>query len=325
MPTVTAEARFETLRRCAADPNAYAALQPGLQYFDHPAGFVAYRRALAGPVVLGDPVAAPADLPALLTAFLRAHPRSVFGYLSEAGAAALAQASRRRMRFVRIGVERCLELTGEAAFSPAILGALKKARKAGLRVVERDLTALTPAELAPLRAINAQFISLSPAKKEIGFISRALQLAPEPDVRFFVLEAGGQPIGFCVLDPWYEGARLKGYQLHQFRLLPTKIWGVFLSAVAMLAEQLRAEGYQVLSLGGCIGAACAGAQPLPASAVYDYCRDTTFRLIDRYHPLTNLSRNKFEFAGPDLPRYLAAPHRLPLLPLLRLARANNIL
>ncbi|WP_165903645.1 phosphatidylglycerol lysyltransferase domain-containing protein [Hymenobacter gummosus] len=324
---MTTEARLEQLRRCAADPNAYATLQPGLQYFDHPAGFVAYRRALAGPVVLGDPVAEPARLPELLAAFRRAHPRSVFGYLSEAGAAALARAEGRRLRFVRIGVERCLELQREAAFSPAILGALKKARKARLEVVERDLNALTPAEYAQLQAINAQFIRLSPAKKEIGFISRALQLAPEPDVRFFVIQAGAeaQPIGFCVLDPWYEGARLKGYQLHQFRLLPTKIWGVFLSVVATLAEQLRTEGHAALSLGGCIGAACQGAQPLPASAVYDYCRDTTFRLIDRYHPLTNLSRNKFEFAGPDLPRYLAAPHRLPLLPLLRLARANHIL
>lgn len=322
---LTPTARFELLRQCAADPNAYATLQPGLQYFDHAAGYVAYRRALAGPVVLGDPVAELARQPELLRAFLAAHPRSVFGYLSEAGATALAAASRRRMRFVRIGVERCLDLTQEAAFSPAIQGALKKARKAGLQLVERDLAALDAAEQAQLRALNEEFIRLSPAKKEIGFISRALHLAAEPDVRFFRLQAGAEPIGFCVLDPWYEGGQLKGYQLHQFRLRPTKIWGVFLSAVALLATQLRAEGHRCLSLGGCIGSAVAGAQPLPASRAYDYCRDTTFRLIDRYHPLTNLSRNKFEFAGPDLHRYLAAPHRLPLLPLVRLARANHIL
>jgi lysylphosphatidylglycerol synthetase-like protein (DUF2156 family) len=324
---MTTATRFETLRQCAADPNAYATLQPGLRYFDHPAGYVAYRRALAGCVVLGDPVAAPGRTQELLTAFLQAHPRSVFGYLSETGAAALARASRRPMRFVRIGVERCLDLTQPLAFSAATQGALKKARKARLRVAERHLAQLTPAEHAQLRAINEQFIGLSPAKKEIGFISRLLQLAHEPDVRFFVIEAGEQaaPIGFCVLDPWYEDGRLRGYQLHQFRLLPSKIWGVFLSVVAQLAAQLQTEGYTHFSLGGCIGTVCAGAQPLPASGVYDYCRDTTFRLIDRYHPLTNLSRNKFEFAGPDLPRYLAAPHRLPLVPLLRLARANNIL
>ncbi|MCC2547372.1 hypothetical protein LJY25_13030 [Hymenobacter sp. BT175] len=64
---------------------------------------------------------------------------------------------------------------------------------------------------------------------------------------------------------------------------------------------------------------------MPVSSVYDYCRDVTFRLIDRYHPLTNLSKNKFEFAGTDRNRHLAAPHRLPLVPLLRLARANHIL
>ncbi|WP_400193196.1 phosphatidylglycerol lysyltransferase domain-containing protein [Hymenobacter sp. B81] len=317
--------RFARLRQCASDPNAYAALQPGLRYFDHPAGFVAYRRTLAGNVVLGDPVAEPAQASVLLSAFLQAHPGSVFGYLSETGAAALAQASGRRMRFVRIGTERCLDLTQPLSFSASTQGALKKARKARLQVTERNLSELGAADLAQLRAINAEFIRLSPSKKEIGFISRLLQLAPEPDVRFFVIEAAATPIGFCVLDPWYEGAQLKGYQLHQFRLLPTKIWGVFLSVVALLAEQLRAEGYRCLSLGGCIGPISPGEQALPVSGVYDYCRDLTFRLIDRYHPLTNLSKNKFEFAGTDLNRYLAAPHRLPLIPLARLARANNIL
>jgi lysylphosphatidylglycerol synthetase-like protein (DUF2156 family) len=207
------------------------------------------------------------------------------------------------------------------------MGALKKARKAHLCLVERNLAALNNAELAQLQGINHEFIRLSPSKKEIGFISRLLQFAPEPEVRFFALQAGPEhtPVGFCVLDPWYDGAQLVGYQLHQFRLLPTKIWGVFLSVVALLAEQLKAEGYQRLSLGGCIGPSNAPAAAVPTASVYDYCRDVTFRLIDRYHPLTNLSKNKVEFAGTDLNRYLAAPHRLPLLPLARLARANNIL
>ncbi|MBG8554589.1 phosphatidylglycerol lysyltransferase domain-containing protein [Hymenobacter guriensis] len=318
--------RFETLRRCASDPNAYAALQPNLRYFDHPAGFLAYRRTLAGNVVLGDPIAGPAERTALLQAFLKQHPRSIFGYLSEDAAANLAQASARPMRFVRIGTERCLDLTCPLAFSASTRGALKKAGKAQLSLAERNLAELSAAEREQLQAINQEFIRLSPAQKEIGFISRLLQFTHEPDVRFFVIQAGPErtPLGFCVLDPWYQDGGLKGYQLHQFRLLPTKIWGVFLSVVAMLAGQLQAEGYQCLSLGGCIGPA-SGSQLLPASSVYDYCRDVTFRLIDRYHPLTNLSKSKHEFAGFDMPRYLAAPHRLPLLPLARLARANHIL
>ncbi|QIX61775.1 DUF2156 domain-containing protein [Hymenobacter sp. BT18] len=323
---MTTATRFETLRRCASDPNAYAALQPGLQYFDHPLGFVAYRRTLAGNVVLGDPIATPHERPDLLAAYLRTYPKSIFSYLSEDGAAALFQVSR-RMQFVRIGTERCLDLTAPLAFSTATSGALKKARKARLTLVERNLATLDAAELVQLQAINQVFIQHSPAQREISFISRLLQLAPEPDVRFFLIQAGPQqqPLGFCVLDPWYEQAQLKGYQLHQFRLLPTKIWGVYLSVVALLAEQLQTEGYQCFSLGGCIGPTAATGQQLPVSTVYDYCRDVTFRLIDRYHPLTNLSKSKGEFAGADLNRYLAAPHRLPLLPLVRLARANHIL
>ncbi|HEX8659965.1 MAG TPA: phosphatidylglycerol lysyltransferase domain-containing protein, partial [Hymenobacter sp.] len=201
-----------------------------------------------------------------------------------------------------------------------------KAGKANLQLVERDLSRIPSDELAQLRQLNEQFISLSPSKKEIGFISRAMRFEAEPDVRFFAIRAGAEnkPIGFLVLDPWYESGRLQGYQLHQFRLGPTKVWGVFLSVVAMLVQLLCQEGFSRLSLGGGIGRAGSSEEVIPRSWLYDHCRDATFRFIDRFHPLTNLSRNKCEFAGTDLNRYLAAPHRLPLLPLVRLARANNI-
>lgn len=194
-------ARFEALRRCASDPNAYAALQPGLRYFDHPAGFLAYRRTLAGNVVLGDPIAGSAERPTLLRAFLQQHPKSIFGYLSEEAAAALAQASSRPMRFVRIGTERCLDLTQTLAFSASARGALKKAAKAQLSLTERNLAELSAAEREQLQAVNQEFIRLSPAQKEIGFISRLLQFTPEPDVRFFIIQAGSTPLGLCVLHP----------------------------------------------------------------------------------------------------------------------------
>jgi hypothetical protein len=196
-------------------------------------------------VVLSDPIADPDRVGEMLAAFLKKHPKSVFSYLSESGAAALARVTQHPMRFVRIGVERCVDLTNETPFSPPIQGALKKARKARLQLVERDLSK-TPAEvLAQFHQINERFISLSPSNKEIGFISRTMRFAQEPDVRFLAIQAGpeARPIGFLVLDPWYEAGKLKGYQLHQFRLGPTKIWGVFLSVVAMLVEQLQAEGH----------------------------------------------------------------------------------
>ncbi|MBD2766283.1 DUF2156 domain-containing protein [Hymenobacter sp. BT664] len=318
--------RLEKLRQWSSDPNAYATLQPTLCYFDHPHGYLAYRRVLAGNVVLGDPIAKPGKIEELFADFLKAYPTSVFGYLSETAAAALARVGKQPIHFVRIGVERCVNLTDQAPFSGSISGALKKAGKANLQLVERDLSRISADELAQLRQINEQFISLSQSKKEIGFISRAMRFEPEPDVRFFVIQAGaeGKPIGFLVLDPWYEGSRLQGYQLHQFRLGPTKVWGVFLSVVAMLIQLLSGEGFSRLSLGGGIGRVGSDEEMIPRSWIYDYCRDATFYLIDRFHSLTNLSRNKFEFAGTDLNRYLAAPHWLPLVPLVRLARANNI-
>jgi lysylphosphatidylglycerol synthetase-like protein (DUF2156 family) len=323
---VTFDQRLEKIRTYSSDPNAYAGLQSNLRYFDHPTGFLTYRKTLAGNVVLGAPVSSPENTVTLLSEFLAKHPASVFSYLTDDAATALLQASKKSLRFVQIGFERTIDLPVTSAYSPAVLGAIKKAKKAGLYIQEHCLSQLSTAEKCCLQQINDQFIKASPAGKEVGFISRPMQFSGEPDVRFFSINilSSPSPIGFFVLDPWYKNGKLERYQLHQFRLGPTKVWGVYLSVVALLIEKLQSEGILALSLGACVDIKTKGKPELPSSKVYQFCRDSTLRIADRYHPLKNLSRNKLEFAGTNINRYLAAPHKLPIVPLLRFAKANNM-
>lgn len=315
--------RFEKLRLWSDDPNAYASLQPGLHYFDHDLGYIAYRKVLSGNVVLGDPVAAPENLSELLSAYLKAHPHSVFNYLSESSVKSLQVASRKRMNFMHIFFDRTLDLPYTFPYTPSIQGALKKALKANVRLVERDLSEMTPEELTHLKMIDDVFINQSRAKRELGFISRSMSFSKEPDVRFFFIYENSQvlPIGFCTLDPWYNKQKIVGYQLNQFRLGSTKLWGLYLSVVSMLTELLYAEGILKLCLGGCIDLQADILSAAPSSKIYRLCRAPSIKMADNYYGLTNLSKNKFEFVGTNINRYIAAPHITPFMPLLRISRA----
>lgn len=315
--------RFEKLRGGSDDPNAYASLQPGLHYFDHELGYIAYRKAVSGHVVLGDPVTSPQHLVEFLKAYLKTHPNSVFNYVSETTANALLQASKKQMHFIHIFYDRIIELPYDAEHSRPVLGALKKARKARLRLVEKDLSVIDSGELEQLKKINDFFIEDSHAKREVGFISRTMSFHKEPDVRLFAIYThdAASPIGFCTLDPWYRDEKLAGYQLNQFRLGPTKLWGLYLSVVAMLSDILHTEGVEKLCLGGCVDFHNPPLSDMPASKLYSMCRKPAIRMADKYYGLANFSRNKFEFAGSNVNRYIAAPHRLPFLPLLMVTRA----
>lgn len=322
----TPEERLKALINWSNDPNAYATLQPNLTYFDHPHGYIAFRRALSGNVVLSDPIIETGKEKEVLEAFLKSYPRSIFSYASDKTAAILAELDSKPMRTMYLGVEHWLDLSQQNEVSKPIASALKKADKAGLSLKEIRWSECAPEWLDAIQALNQKFIADTPAHKEMGFISRAIHFHDEVDVRPFLIFIKNTelPIGFLVLDPWYEAGKCIGYQLHQFRLAPTKLWGVYFSVVAKLTQQLRDEGYRAFSLGGSTIAENELSKHFRVSKSYNAARKIALKLAKRYHPMTNQSQIKLQFTGHDIQRYLIAPHKIPLLPLLRLVRANNI-
>lgn len=311
--------------RWADDPNAYATLQRDMRYFERGEAYLAYRQALSAPVVVNDPIGAPDALSGLISAFSAAHPRATYVNLSPAGAAALAEHGR-PMSFVCTGTEHVLELgAGSNALPAPVRGALKKAKRAELVFEERALDTLPAPDHQRLAAINEGFLRRSQAGRELPLIARGMCFEPEPGVRFFTLRERGELLGFFTLDPWRAGGELIGYQLNQIRFAPTRVWGVYLGVVARLLDQLEAEGLKALALGGCAFHDVDHAHALPTSPLYEALTRRAAQHADRLHAMSTLTQLKLTFAGRSIHRFLASPHRVPLMPVLRLLRASHIL
>jgi lysylphosphatidylglycerol synthetase-like protein (DUF2156 family) len=326
----TRRERYELLRRHSDDPNAYAALQPDLDYFDGAGGFVAYRRALGAPVVLGDPVAAPGHLRELLGAFVAQEPAATFVNITEPLGHLLDEVGAGRYRFVPFASEKLVdvEVAAETMAKP-VRGAMKKGRRGGLRLEEVDLDALSASRRRRVAAIDARFLARSTAGRELDFIARALELRSEPGVRAFLMhhsDRGDERLfGVCTLDPFFSGGRLVGAQLHQIRFDRTRIWGVYLCVAQRLAALLADEGLDFLSLGGCAFHRAGEPHRLPAAPLYEAARMLASERADRFHSMSNFTAMKLLFPGPTIRRYIAGPSTNPLLPLLRFLRASRII
>lgn len=302
--------RLGCIRTHSTDPNAYAALQPGLAYFDDAAGFVAFRRSLFRPVVLGDPVASEEDRAGVLDAFLASSRAGVFVNVTEGFGAALHE---RGYRLAPFGTELVLETSPDRLRrSRAVKGALKQARKAELALEPVEFATADPAFVGELRAVNDEYLAASRSGKEISFISRGVVFDDLPDVRFYALrvrDAERPIVGFIVADPIYEGGRRVGFQLNAIRLRRTKIWGVYLAVVVLLAERLAAEGLGRLSLGGL--AFDEVERPSPFSHDPKILRRLAVvrRHSDRFYGMSGFTSMKLEFEGEKLRRYVAIPPR----------------
>lgn len=323
--------RYPTLEAHGNDPNDYALLQSGMDYFEHGDGFLGYRTSMWRPVVLGDPVVPEAGRGELLRAFLAAHPKAVFFNLSE-GAAATLHGLSLGFRFCPYGTERVLDLEDEDFLTrKRIKGALKKAKKGGLELEELDLDTIDGERLEELRAINREFLERTPSKKEITFISRGVALAPEPGVRVFALRCADkegfvEDFGFLVLDPFHQGGEKVGFQLNAIRFRKTRIWGVYYAVVARLVQDLRAEGYRRLSLGGL----AFDLLDEPSAVPHDEKMLRRLKFVqertDDYYVMSHFTDMKLELGGEALRRYcVIAPGASVTRSILRFLRVSQMI
>ena len=329
--------RYEAFRRWSDDPNGYATLQPGLAYQEQRGGggdgggYLAWRPALGSAVALNDPVAQPGRDVTLACDLMTQHPGAAFVNITEGFGQRLVAATQRRLLFAPIGTERILDLDRPGLRDrKEVRGARKKARKAGWRFEEARFARLDEATRRRLAQINDGFLRRSQAGRELPFIARLMVLDEEPDVRLFLMYHGdrGRPeqlFGFFTLDPWFRDDRLVGAQLNQVRFEPTRIWGVYLSIVHDLIDLLRAEGLEHLALGACALHEIELPHGLPSSLTHQLSLRGAQRLADRFHSMSNFTHMKLLFPGRSIRRFIAAPQRNPLVPLLRLLRAAHIL
>ncbi|MBK7864212.1 MAG: DUF2156 domain-containing protein [Archangiaceae bacterium] len=238
--------RSELVRQFGSDPIAYSTLQPGLRYFDVSYGYVAYARAAGFALTLGPPVCAPQDRAALIEAFARRVSRPVFFYLQRDAADLVKSLGGWRYRVAAMGADKVLSLARPLDDDAKVKSAVKKARKAKLAV---DEVSAGRVDRLRIEDINRGYLEKSAVPVEMTFLNRPLAYQDDGMSRMFLLQVGGELLGYAVLDPWFEGGRPAGYLLNLLRFGKTSLWGVYYSAVALLGEKLKAEGVGALSLG----------------------------------------------------------------------------
>lgn len=312
------------VRAHGSDPISYSTLQEGLSYFETSFGYVAYQRAFGFDLTLGPPVCAERDRPELIRRFLAASKRPIFFYLPRDVADLAAELGGRRFGLSGMGVDKVVPLAGaEVPPHSRVRGALKKANRVRLEVVEVAAAELTSAQRHRLDAITRSYLRRSAVPVEMRFLNRPFSVADDGLARTFVLRQGedAQVFGYAVLDPYFEEGRVRGYLLNLIRFERTRLWGVYYSAVAMLAAQLRREGVAELSLGFCplVGVESDGCSPgLSRQVKWMEAKLAGVEYVARLREL------KEAFAGPTPQRYFVSSTPFAAVTLLALLRACRV-
>lgn len=284
---------------------AYSTLQDGMARFETSFGFVAYRRVLGMDITLGGPICAPADQADLIRRFLTYSRRPIFCYIRHD---TLQQLGDARLYCAGIGIDRHVDIaTLLAVPARPVVGAVKKARKARLCITPLDLATVTPGTRRRLDAITTSYLASAEIGREMTFINRPMSFVADGMRRVYTLAKYDREhdgvFGYAVLNPIFHAGTVTAYLLDILRFEPTRLWGVWLSAVHELARQLASEGFG-LSLGFC---PLYRARPAPAggSRLLQVQIDWMVRYLSSAQYLTRLRELKDLIPGPEEPRFLA--------------------
>ncbi len=298
--------RAELVRRFGAgDLIACSALQDGLSWMDCSYGAWPYRRVWGIDVTLGGPLCDPSDRPAMIERFLSRSRRPILCYLRDDVVRALDGAG---LASAGMGVDKHVDLPAFLA-SPAkeVQGALRKSRRARFAMREIDLGTLDSRLRARLREINARYLAQAECTREMSFLNRPMSYEADGLRRVFLLEKHDREhdgaFGFAVLNPIFDRARTTGYLLDLLRFEPTRLWGVWPSAVHTLAAQLASEGMQ-MSLG--LAPLHRVRHPASASRVLSAQMDGLVRLVSSAAYLRRLRELKDLVPGAEEPRSFAS-------------------
>mgnify|MGYP001310506636 CR=1 FL=1 len=311
--------RADLLRAHGVDPISYSTLQPGLEYFETSFGYVAYARAAGFALTLGPPVCAAGDRRAMLERFFSAVKRPVFFYVLADVAQEAKELGGRWYRRCAIGIDKVLSLDAPLDRDAKVKSAAKKAKKAGLTLEEVRPSA---ADRPRIFDINAAYLKKAAVPVEMRFLNRPLSFDDDGLARLFVLRVEGELLGYASVDPYgFEGGRPTGYLLNLLRFGKTSLWGVYYSAVLLLAEALGRGGTRELSLGFCplSGVDVTGCSRLLSAQVLWMAK----RFADVAY-LKRLREMKDAFPGATPQRYFVGTSPLVATTLLALLKACGV-
>lgn len=247
--TVAPAVRIALLRQHGTHSQAFSAtFQAGLEHFGDERGFLAYKTVGGTALVMSDPIAAPGNIPDLISRFLQQHPDACFWYLSPAVAKVLAA---RGFYVNSMGYDTSIDLTTYDFNGPK----KKPLREGYNRMVKRGYVTrectLAEVGIDKIKALSEAWRLTRPIRfKEVCFLNRPLVVAEEPDVRrFFTFDRSGKLVAFGFFEPVYEGGKVVGYTSQHNRHLPEADCMVHFAIKRVAIETFQKEGLKVLHLG----------------------------------------------------------------------------
>jgi len=311
--------RLEYLRSFGGHSMSTSLLAPEMRYFDLPGvGFIGFMTWRGSTVALADPVAAIAEQPTLVEAFLASHPRAAFVQTSEA----LAQLLHRRFRFyaTQVGVETLLDLDAwslRGRKKQALRTALNQASARGIIVSEGCTTAeretLSSEWLATRRVSDT----------EIAFLVRPLGMEPTPGARVFCARAGSKPVGFVCFDPLFAEGEIVGYVPNVSRASAEFRQGIFYAITLHAMQCFAREGARVVNL---------GLSPLAVdtlerggeSVAFKHLLGALYRFANRLYNFQGIRFAKSRFRGREEPVFLAHRAHFPVRDALAVFKLSGV-
>ena len=227
----------------------FATLQDGLSYFDTSFGYVAYKQIGGVAITLGAPICTLEDEPEMVRRFVANIRHPLFFYLRCASLPAVAEAG---LFSASIGVDRSADLKRLLAGPPKVVkGALRHARRDGVRWVEQARAAIDAPLLDQMRTINQHYLAQAQCSVEMSFLNRPVRPDTDRGRRFLLLQRTDQhtgsadTFGYAALSPIHRSGKLEGWLLDALRFRPTRTWGLWLSTVHHLATRLSKEGSEL--------------------------------------------------------------------------------
>jgi phosphatidylglycerol lysyltransferase len=240
------------IRRYGASSTSYVLLEGHKSYFttDHVDGFLAYQISGGIPLIAGDPVCAPEQSQQLVHDFAAAMRRPVGAY--QISPVMLEAFRREGFNDVQVGKEAIFMLdrfTLAGGEMELVRAATNKARREGVVFSEHYPFAKGASVVNDeLGTISEEWLE-GKGHHELGFLLGSLGLERPSAKRYFIARSGmdqGRIEGFIVCEPIYGR---NGYYLDVTRRRSDAVRGTMELLTTEIFRSLRAEGYEMVSMG----------------------------------------------------------------------------
>jgi lysylphosphatidylglycerol synthetase-like protein (DUF2156 family) len=322
------EERVRYLKKYGSTCNSFAAMQPGMEYFDvRDIGYVAYRRIAGLIVVLSDPICKQHDMYELAGQFVDQFPKSVWAQISPHMAKFLA--FRQGYFCSQMGSESKVALGGWTMSGKdrhTLRKTVNQARTQGITISEEPFQGQQSAQHSELVVASNAWLRTRVVKKELKFLVRPLEMQYRENCRYFYARKDGHVVGYICFDPIYRDGKVVAYAPNVSRAWAGFKRGLWYSMMIHALNLMKSEGVEYVDLG------LFPARVSAASELESY-ESTMVHSLMRFiyehcgwlYSCKGLDFAKSRFDGTFTKSYIAHRSRLPLYSIVAILKFSGVI